>query len=249
MYSQVDSALLLSETWKLRLSIVKKDFVRLNNYLKINVEKLVEENENDEKLETVEKILNDIFEIGEFIEEINDIIKKVGRYPLSVENIERITFFEKEYYMKTMTPDIFETLSEEVKQEERLNSMLNEMVNSINEMWDNGETEDNMKNYLENMVRKIYTTYNDEQINILTNTMYNSLTAQKPVRVNLSEEQIQKLEKRQGFVGTCGTCLENYSEKDEVIHLKCEHNFHSECIIPWLKRSVKCPNCRCDLRE
>ena len=31
----------------------------------------------------------------------------------------------------------------------------------------------------------------------------------------------------------------------EALHqLKCEHCFHSECIVPWLKTSNSCPGCR-----
>jgi len=245
-FTQEDSAFLVSDSWKLRLSLVKKDFVRFNNTMKTNLEKLIEENEED--FENIEKHMTDIFQIQDFIDEIDTMITKIGRYPLSLEHVERITFFEREYYTRVMTPQIFESLSEEVRQEERINSTLNEVIIRINEMWDNNETEDNMKKYLHDTIKTVYTNYTDDQLNHLTNVMFNTLTSQKPVRVNLSEEQINNLERKRGLTGICGTCLENYNEDDEVIALKCGHNFHPDCIIPWLKRSVKCPNCRTDLR-
>lgn len=247
MYTPEDSAIILSEGWKLRLSLVKKDFLRLNNSMKNKVEKMVdEENENGEQ---VEKIMTDIFVMEDFINEIDTMIKKIGKYPLSIENVERISYFEKEYYSRIMTPKILEILREEIRQEEHFNNMLTEIVEQVNTMWDNNETEENIKKYLFDTVKNIYTNYSIAHLRRLANLIYTSLTAEKPVRVSLTEEQIAALPRKKGLTGTCGTCLENYGEDEEMIVLTCGHHFHSDCITPWLKRSVKCPNCRHDLRE
>ena len=51
------------------------------------------------------------------------------------------------------------------------------------------------------------------------------------------------------FKRTCAICLDVFKEHDEVSwskHHKCEHVFHHECIIPWLKRHDECPYCRCN---
>jgi hypothetical protein len=256
-YTPEEMASLRSDTWKIRLSLVKKDFVKLNETLKINVEKMVEDMGVDDeitedektKVEEVENLMKDIFLIQDFIDEMNDIIEKVGKYPLSINHVERISYFEKEYYSCIMIPEIYEILSEEIRLEERLNNILEEIFNNINEMWDNNETEENMKKYLFDTLKTIYSFYPTSQLLHSANLMYISLTSQKPVRVNLSDEQIANLKRTKGLIGTCGNCLDNYNENEEVISFNCQHNFHPECIIPWLKRSVKCPNCRCDLRE
>jgi hypothetical protein len=249
LHTLEDSALILSEGWKLRLSLVKKDFIRLNNAMKNKVEKMVEEENGEIDGEQVEKKMIDIFLVEDFIEEINTMIKKIGKYPLSVENVERISYFEKEYYTRIMTPQILEILSEEVRQEEQFNNMLTEIVEQVNTMWDNNDSEENIKKYLFQTVKNIYTNYSIAHLSRLVNLLYTSLTAEKPVRVSLSDEQIATLPRKKGLTGTCGTCLENYNEDEEMIVLTCGHNFHPDCITPWLKRSVKCPNCRHDLRE
>ncbi|CAF0803857.1 unnamed protein product [Adineta ricciae] len=42
----------------------------------------------------------------------------------------------------------------------------------------------------------------------------------------------------------CTICLSEYNPGEKVKHLRCKHNFHSECIDPWLKTSTRCPVCR-----
>ncbi|OMJ70332.1 hypothetical protein SteCoe_31705 [Stentor coeruleus] len=44
---------------------------------------------------------------------------------------------------------------------------------------------------------------------------------------------------------TCVICLEEFKEDRKIRKLKCEHYFHSECIVQWLLdgRSSNCPLC------
>ena len=51
-------------------------------------------------------------------------------------------------------------------------------------------------------------------------------------------------------VGTCGICLEDYSEGDITKKLSCPHHphcFHKDCIDKWLKVSATCPMCKNDV--
>uniref|UniRef100_A0A2A4K0J4 RING-type domain-containing protein n=1 Tax=Heliothis virescens TaxID=7102 RepID=A0A2A4K0J4_HELVI len=42
----------------------------------------------------------------------------------------------------------------------------------------------------------------------------------------------------------CSICFEVMLRDQEVMSLPCSHNFHSECIMPWLQEKQTCPNCR-----
>ena len=51
---------------------------------------------------------------------------------------------------------------------------------------------------------------------------------------------------------TCSICLENFKKGEKIIQLPCNHFFHTdhescEGIIPWLKKSNTCPECRHEL--
>ncbi|KAK3160411.1 hypothetical protein QOZ80_1BG0059100 [Eleusine coracana subsp. coracana] len=44
--------------------------------------------------------------------------------------------------------------------------------------------------------------------------------------------------------GTCVVCLEDYKDKDLLGTLKCNHEFHADCIKKWLKVKNSCPVCK-----
>ncbi len=41
----------------------------------------------------------------------------------------------------------------------------------------------------------------------------------------------------------CSICLENISNENKK-KLSCNHEFHKDCIITWLRQQNTCPNCR-----
>lgn len=43
---------------------------------------------------------------------------------------------------------------------------------------------------------------------------------------------------------SCSICLNDFSMKDKVKQLHCEHVFHEKCIENWLRRARDCPNCK-----
>ncbi|CAG8578083.1 3229_t:CDS:2 [Paraglomus brasilianum] len=48
---------------------------------------------------------------------------------------------------------------------------------------------------------------------------------------------------------TCAICLEDFANDDELRCLPCEHEYHTDCIDPWLtEKSSKCPLCKFDCR-
>ncbi|GAB1599997.1 E3 ubiquitin-protein ligase RNF181-like isoform X2 [Argonauta hians] len=42
----------------------------------------------------------------------------------------------------------------------------------------------------------------------------------------------------------CTICLGEFMENNEVKTLPCKHQFHSNCILPWLEKVNTCPMCR-----
>lgn len=43
---------------------------------------------------------------------------------------------------------------------------------------------------------------------------------------------------------SCTICLEDFEPKEEVRVTPCNHMFHEDCIVPWLKSHGQCPVCR-----
>ncbi|CAH2078694.1 unnamed protein product [Thlaspi arvense] len=47
----------------------------------------------------------------------------------------------------------------------------------------------------------------------------------------------------------CTICLEELSSggPKTIMKLSCAHNFHRDCLLPWLRRKHSCPTCRHDI--
>ncbi|XP_047039072.1 E3 ubiquitin-protein ligase RLIM-like isoform X1 [Helicoverpa zea] len=54
----------------------------------------------------------------------------------------------------------------------------------------------------------------------------------------------QAFRQRSWTLEECSICFEVMLRDQEVMSLPCSHNFHSECILPWLQEKQTCPNCR-----
>jgi len=59
---------------------------------------------------------------------------------------------------------------------------------------------------------------------------------------NLEKHSIERNEER-----SCPICLKNFVIGDEFSELPCKHQFHLECLLPWLKKTSSCPMCRTEL--
>jgi hypothetical protein len=47
----------------------------------------------------------------------------------------------------------------------------------------------------------------------------------------------------------CCICIDEYDKGDKIAKLPCGHEFHSDCIAPWLEQQCTCPLCKRDLLE
>eukprot|EP00999_Lentomonas_sp_LEN2_P001093 NODE_209_length_1903_cov_66.043356_g185_i0.p1 GENE.NODE_209_length_1903_cov_66.043356_g185_i0~~NODE_209_length_1903_cov_66.043356_g185_i0.p1 ORF type:complete len:151 (-),score=19.68 NODE_209_length_1903_cov_66.043356_g185_i0:828-1280(-) len=47
----------------------------------------------------------------------------------------------------------------------------------------------------------------------------------------------------------CVVCHSEYAEGENIRRLGCMHQFHKDCVDPWLARNPHCPECRTDVRE
>ncbi|KAI9591202.1 hypothetical protein BDF19DRAFT_455962 [Syncephalis fuscata] len=45
----------------------------------------------------------------------------------------------------------------------------------------------------------------------------------------------------------CAVCKDEFACGDEARQLPCRHQYHDDCIRPWLKQSSTCPVCRADM--
>ncbi|RLN10910.1 hypothetical protein BBJ28_00015760 [Nothophytophthora sp. Chile5] len=88
-------------------------------------------------------------------------------------------------------------------------------------------------------------------------TVINQLMQNDPNRVRsappASKEVVEKLPKvkiTQSDVdgsAECPVCKDFFVVDDEVHQLPCDHSFHPDCILPWLKQHNSCPLCRFEL--
>jgi hypothetical protein len=62
-----------------------------------------------------------------------------------------------------------------------------------------------------------------------------------------SEETIQGIEKvcvEREWEVECKICGERFEEGEEAKRILCEHLFHENCLVPWLRIKNSCPVCR-----
>ena len=248
-YDQMDHAILLSEGWKGRAKLIKSDLTKMLTKKIKNIAVIP-----DEDFEKISKELQDIDEIYKINSEIDSMLNRSIEDLLSTDMIERLCSFEKFLYKTVVTEDVINRINEEKENEEIKQKKLNDLVIQIDEMWDNNDSEETIKERIYEVFKDIYSVLNEEQINRFVTSFYIVATSEKPVRINLSSIQISSLNKKVFELDeeiTCGTCLNEFQKGEEFISLPCDgsHSFHPDCIIPWLKMSVKCPTCRTDLRN
>jgi hypothetical protein len=94
--------------------------------------------------------------------------------------------------------------------------------------------------------------------NSLTNENFNDTNIYEDVKITLTKEQFNKIDKyiinKNNLIEyegkDCNICMDTYNIDNIVVKLGCGHLFHTECIESWLcKEKISCPVCRKDVRE
>mmetsp|Transcript_4193 Transcript_4193/g.5687 ORF Transcript_4193/g.5687 Transcript_4193/m.5687 type:complete len:536 (+) Transcript_4193:22-1629(+) len=65
----------------------------------------------------------------------------------------------------------------------------------------------------------------------------------------MSSFKKRKPKREKDCFGACAVCQCDYLPSDTVVVTPCNHEFHQECLKPWLSVNITCPQCRFDLSE
>ena len=71
----------------------------------------------------------------------------------------------------------------------------------------------------------------------------NSVCSQNSFSFKINEEKIKEF----GFENSCGVCKDEFNIGEECLSMPCNHYFHENCLLPWLKERNSCPICRYEL--
>lgn len=248
----LDYATILSETWTARARTCQ---VNLKNchIQKIKIVELLSVND-EENYPLIDKEMNEIDKINTMINDIEDILVKHHRKPLPASVINKISKYEVFVYRQFMTKKNLKKLLNEIEEANKKMELLNNLLHTVDSMWDNNDTEEDIKQCIFQTFKKVYIGHTLHELRQMSIEFFLDVTRGRNVRVNLSKEQLNSLRKEKYShvnenADTCGTCLEEFVLNDETIILSCDHRYHPQCIIPWLKTSVFCPTCRKDQRE
>ena len=100
----------------------------------------------------------------------------------------------------------------------------------------------------------IIQNYNDNIDNIISHLMLNDTNKygnppasknaiEKLKKYKINEEKIKEF----GFENSCAVCKDEFIIGEECLSMPCNHYFHGNCILPWLKERNSCPICRYEL--
>ena len=65
------------------------------------------------------------------------------------------------------------------------------------------------------------------------------------ISIELKEEILIELKKNN--LMECAVCKDQFEIQQNIKKIPCNHHFHTECIMPWLKERNSCPVCRFEL--
>jgi hypothetical protein len=209
---------------------------------------------DEENYPLIDKEMKEIDKINTMIDDIEDILVTHHRKPFPASVVNKIAKYEVYVYRQFMTKKNLQKLLSEIEEANRKVELLNNLLHTIDSMWDNNDTEEEIKECILSTFKKVYTSNTISELRQMSNDFFIDVTHGRNVRVNLSKKQLESLKKEKyphvnNTSDTCGTCLEEFVLNDDTIVLSCNHRFHPQCIIPWLKTSVVCPTCRKDQRD
>ena len=68
-------------------------------------------------------------------------------------------------------------------------------------------------------------------------------SVEKLTKYKIDDKKIKEF----GVENSCGVCKDEFNIGEECLSMPCNHYFHENCLIPWLKQRNSCPICRYEL--
>ena len=141
------------------------------------------------------------------------------------------------------------------------NNLIPSMMNSIGSIFSNISPEINnffnSFNMNNGLISFLNNHNNDFQFNNLVNIMMSfdlGSNNRHPPASDKAIKELKKIEVNDNNLNnykniTCNICLENFEVGNILRILECNHEFHENCIITWLKSNNTCPICRHELES
>ena len=141
------------------------------------------------------------------------------------------------------------------------NNLIPSMMNSIGSIFSNISPEINnffnSFNMNNGLISFLNNHNNDFQFNNLVNIMMSfdiGSNNRHPPASDKAIKELKKIEVNDNNLSnykniTCNICLENFEVGNVLRILECNHEFHENCIITWLKSNNTCPICRHELES
>ena len=146
-------------------------------------------------------------------------------------------------YVQTNDDDIYPNIVDSVLS--LISPSVNTLINSLNL----NDTYNNLVSFLNNH-------NNDFQFNNLVNILMSMDMGSNshPPASERAINNLKKIEVNENNINnykniTCNICLDNFEIGNTLRILECNHEFHEECILTWLKSNNTCPICRHELES
>ena len=146
-------------------------------------------------------------------------------------------------YVQTNDDDIYPNIVDSVLS--LISPGVNTLINSLNL----NDTYNNLVSFLNNH-------NNDFQFNNLVNILMSMDMGSNshPPASERAINNLKKIEVNENNINnykniTCNICLDNFEIGNILRILECNHEFHEECILTWLKSNNTCPICRHELES
>jgi E3 ubiquitin-protein ligase RNF115/126 len=146
-------------------------------------------------------------------------------------------------YVQTNDDDIYPNIVDSVLS--LISPGVNTLINSLNL----NDTYNNLVSFLNNH-------NNDFQFNNLVNILMSMDMGSNshPPASERAINNLKKIEVNENNINnykniTCNICLDNFEIGNTLRILECNHEFHEECILTWLKSNNTCPICRHELES
>lgn len=212
----------------------------------------------ENEIDIIKELKIYLIESGFASEEINETLYNFYQHiniPIILQTIEEVSF-NSDPTINTIVEFIFNSPN---------NNFINSINTNIQQNDQENDQENDQQNDQENNLQLNSEINNSNIINIL-NTIVTNLNNNNNMFIQINDIQTQEfqdvvltvnntdLEKLNSEILTenhdnsCSICMSPMIKDEKITILNCNHVFHYECIIPYLKDfNYKCPMCRSEV--